>query len=256
MNKKLKNVLKVFLFIIITCACIALGFKTRYDAKIKINTIKDINTKESIGYMLKTSENNIVMIDGGNSLDKDMVKDYINANGGKVEYWFITNFKADNIGALNEILTENSIEVNNIIISLNSDDWYEVNSGEDYVLITSFLENLRKEEIMPKVCNAALRQEFKIDNLNIKVLKVAGVNATENIIDSQTMCLKVDNMFKSVMFLSSLPINMEEDFINNNLDEIEAEGVQTYNNTLTNEILEKVLPEVYIDKGEKYTEIW
>ena len=49
---------------------------------------------------------------------------------------------------------------------------------------------------------------------------------------------------------------MEEDFINNNLDEIEAEGVQTYNNTLTNEILEKVLPEVYIDKGEKYIEIW
>ena len=47
---------------------------------------------------------------------------------------------------------------------------------------------------MDKVQNATLRQVFKLDNLKIEVLKIAGIENREEPIHSQTMVLKIDNI--------------------------------------------------------------
>ena len=243
---KLKKVFIIVLFLFVTLGCIALGIRTRYNDRIKLELIKDV-AGEISGYIFKTREDKLVVIDGGNNLNTANVVSKINSLGGKVEYWFVTNFTPNRFGVLNDVLTNNSLDVNNIVVSLNSDEWYELKAGDEFSSISTFLEILRKEEIMPKVQNVTLRQEIKLDNLKFKILKIA-----EN---DSVMCFKVDNMFKSIMFLSDLKNNVESEFINNNQDEIKSTGVQSYNKDLSNIILESVIPEVVLG-AENTVEIW
>lgn len=252
---KFKKIFIIFLLILVTVGCIALGIKSRYDARLKIDTIKNLND-EVVGYGIKTSLDNLVLIDGGSNLNKETILNYINANGGTVEYWFVTNMENNKFGALNEILEENSSLVNNIIVSQNSDDWYRENSGAEYTLVYNFLNNLRKEEVMDKVQNATLRQVFKLDNLKIEVLKIAGIENREEPIHSQTMVLKIDNMFKSVMFLNRLPVSLEKDFINNNLDKLDSDVLCSYRENIGDELKTNISPEVILDKSESTLEIW
>lgn len=227
MSKKAKKIGIVILLIIVTGACIALGIKTRYDDRIQITQFAPQGPRQSMGYMLKTNENKLVMIDGGTKDDKEHVLGKIQENGGIVEYWFITHAHDDHYGVLNEILKENSnIEIKNIIVSLNDEEWYMTNDSQRCEDIKEFLDLLKREDVLPKVREATLREEINVDNLNFKILKLKSPEITQNAGNNQSMVIKVDNMFKDVLFLGDLGVEAEEDFVNNNLDEIESDAVQ------------------------------
>lgn len=225
--KKVKKVFTIILLIFVTSMCIGLGIKTRYDKRISIIQFKPQGPRQSMGYMLKTEEDKIVMIDGGTKIDKEHVENKIKENGGVVEYWFITHAHDDHFGVLAEILSENNdIEIKNIVVSLNSEEWYKQNDSERFEEIKEFLELLKKDDIAPKVHLATLREEIKLDNLNFKILKLNSPEIVVNAGNNQSMVIKVDNMFKSVLFLGDLGVEAEEDFVNHNLDEIKCDAVQ------------------------------
>ena len=121
MNKKIKGFLKICLFILITVGCIALGFKTRFDNGIVITQYAPQTTRQSMGYMLKTNENRIVMIDGGTEGDTEHVKKSIIENGGVVEIWYLTHAHDDHYGVLYTLLNEENsgVTINNIYLNLN-----------------------------------------------------------------------------------------------------------------------------------------
>lgn len=248
MSKKIKKISIIVLLILVTSICIALGFKTRYENRIKILQFKPQGERQSMGYMLTTNENKVIMIDGGTKQDKDHVLENIKQNGGVVEYWFITHAHDDHFGALNEILKNNeNITINNIVVSLNDEEWYKINDSKRYNDIKEFLSLLKREDVFLKVHEATLREEFKIDNLHFKILKIKSPEITENAGNNQSMVIKVDNMFKSVMFLADLGKEAEEDFINHNLDEIEVDAVQMAHHGqqgVSKEAYEKMNPKI------------
>ncbi len=227
MSKKAKKIGIIFLLVLVTILCVALGFKTRYDNRIKIIQFEPQGPRQSMGYMLKTNKDKLIMIDGGTKLDKQHVSQKIKENGEEVEYWFITHAHDDHYGALNEILKENDdIKINNIIVSLNDEEWYKINDENRFEDIKEFLSILKREDIAPKVREAILREKISVDNLNFKILKLKSPEIVENAGNNQSMIIKVDNMFKSALFLGDLGVQGEEDFVNNNLDEIKVDAVQ------------------------------
>lgn len=228
MNKKLKSFFKVFVFILVTLGCVALGVKTRFDSGIVITQYAPQTTHESMGYMIKTDENRLIMIDGGTEGDTEHVKQSIIDNGGEVEIWYLTHAHDDHYGVLYTLLNdENSgITINNIYLNLNSEEWYKEYDSSRYEHIKLLLDTLQKDGIREKVHIVENREETIVDNLIFKVLKVASPDVVDNAGNNQSLVIKVTNNFKSVLFLGDNSEQVEIDFVNNNLDEIECDAVQ------------------------------
>ena len=228
MNKKIKKILIIFLLLIVTIGCVLLGIKTRFDNGIVITQFAPQTSRQSMGYMLKTSENKLVMIDGGTRGDTEHVKKAIIDNGGEVEIWYLTHAHDDHYGVLLSLLEENesNVNINNIYLNLNSEEWYETNDSERFNDIKILLDILKKDGIKEKVHIVQNREETKVDNLFFKVLKVTAPEITENAGNNQSLVIKVSNMFKTVLFLGDNSEQVDIEFVNNNLDEIKCDAVQ------------------------------
>ncbi len=249
MNKKVKKILLIIFIIVVTGICIALGINTRYNDRIQITQFASYGERQSMGYLLKTKENRLVMIDGGTIENKEHVLQEIKNNGGIIEYWFITHAHDDHYGVLKEILKEDyaGIQINNIIVSLNDEEWYKINDSSRYNDIKEFLDLLKKENVLPIVREANLREKINVDNLNFYILKTKTPEITENAGNNQSMVIKVNNMFKSALFLADIGVQVEEDFVNNNLDEIKCDAVQMAHhgqNGVSKLVYEKINPKI------------
>lgn len=228
MNKKLKKILIIFLFLIVTVGCVLLGFKTRFDNGIVVTQFAPQTTRQSMGYMLKTSENRIVMIDGGTEGDTEHVKKAIIDNGGIVDTWFLTHAHDDHYGVLLTLLNEmdSNIQINNIYLNLNSEEWYKENDSARFDHIKLLLDVLKKDGVKEKVHIVQNRDEIVVDNLIFKILKITSPEVTVNAGNNQSLVIKVSNMFKSMIFLGDSGEEVEENIVNHNLDEIKCDAVQ------------------------------
>lgn len=229
MNKT-RKILVAILLIIVTCGCIALGFKTRYDKGIIVTQFAPQTGLQSMGYMLTTDKNNLIMIDGGRVGDTDHVKQAIKENGGVVKIWYITHAHDDHFGVLLNILNEedSDITIENIFLNLNPREWYEILDAERYENYDTklFLDTLDKEGIKKKIHTVENREETIVDNLFIKILKTTSPDILENSGNNQSLVIKVSNMYKTMLFLGDLGSEAESEFLNNNIDEIKCDAVQ------------------------------
>lgn len=251
MNKKIKKVSIILILLITTCVCVVLGLKTRYEAGILVTQFAPQTERETMGYMLKTNENNIIMIDGGTIGDAEHVKSAIKENGGNVKIWYLTHAHDDNFGTLLSILNdENSgIVVENIFLNLNSEEWYQKNDSENYenYAIKELFETLDKYEVKSKIHILENREETIVDNLMFKILKVATPEITENAGNNQSVVIKVSNMYKSILFLGDLGVEASKDFVDHNLDEINCDAVQVAyhgQNSVDFETYKKISPKI------------
>lgn len=202
--------------------------KIRYQDKITLTQFAPQTQRQTMGYMLKTDQNKIIMIDGGTIGDSEHVKSILKQNGGIVESWYLTHAHDDHFGVLLDILTdENSgIEIHNICLNLNPEEWYKQNDPERYYnyKIANLFDAL--ERVPEKIHVVQNREEKTIDNLNFKILKVASPEILENAGNNQSVAIKVSNRKKSILFLGDLSEQAEDEFIQQNSDEIDCDVVQ------------------------------
>ena len=134
----MKKKIGMILLIIVTISCIYLGVRTREKNGIMVTQIQ---TTSPIGlsYMLKSCENKIVMIEGGNAEDSKHLEEILQENGGVVESWFITRANPQNFGAMKQILENGKIQIHQIFISFNEASWYARLEQEIYPEIAEFI---------------------------------------------------------------------------------------------------------------------
>lgn len=63
----------------------------------------------------------LILIDGGNPQNADRVRKVIDDNDGKVDYWFLTHYHGDHIGAFNELWPEYRDGIGTVFV--NPLDW-------------------------------------------------------------------------------------------------------------------------------------
>jgi glyoxylase-like metal-dependent hydrolase (beta-lactamase superfamily II) len=69
-------------------------------------------------YTIKNSADGThIFIDGGLPENAEYVRQIIDANGGKVDYWFLTHYHADHCGAFNELYPEYRDKIGTIYIT-------------------------------------------------------------------------------------------------------------------------------------------
>lgn len=221
----MKRVFRIGLVIIVTIVCIMIGMRTRQNNGIEVTQFKPQLTR-SMGYMIETKNGKIVMVDGGLPEDSSHVEETLLARGGEVEAWFITHAHDDHYGVLVELIKSGKININNIYVSFNSEEWYQEYDAERFESIKGMLDLLDSEGVRDRVHELNLREELTIDNLFFKILKVKNPEYTENAGNNQSVVIKVSNNIKSMIFLGDLGSEYEEEFLQNNLDEIKADAVQ------------------------------
>lgn len=113
---------------------------------------------QMMSYLIKTPENKVVMIDGGNNnyQDAEYLYEKLIKYGGKVDAWFITHAHSDHYGALlwmmkNEPDFDEKIEIGTLYFSFPPTEWFKnVENGECYVNVQSFLKKVDEHKLKVK----------------------------------------------------------------------------------------------------------
>ena len=68
-----------------------------------------------MGYIIKTKNDKMIIIDGGLSADTENLMNYISKHNNKVDYWFLTHNHNDHVTAFTEIVKKENVQIDNIL---------------------------------------------------------------------------------------------------------------------------------------------
>ncbi len=168
--------------------------------------IPENGDRNSNSYLIRTKNDKLIVVDGGEIGDADFLLEYIMKYGnGKVDYWYITHPHSDHIGALCELLgRENSnIQVENLYYSFNELKWYEEYDKRGYESEKLMYETLESPKIINKI-SCKKNQIIDMDNIKCEIIRIANpeVTKSDNGNDS-SMVFKMTaiDVDKSIIFL-------------------------------------------------------
>ena len=213
----------------------------------------------SMGYLIKTKNNEVILIDGGRNFDTDLVKFFIDKYGnGKVDHWFITHAHSDHVGAICDLIKqENNLQIENIYVSLLSDEWYKEHDKRGYESEHAFLESLSSNKIK-NIVNCQEGQVIKIDNIRCDIIRVANPEITNSDNGNEaSMVFKVtaEDVNKSMIFLGDAMKKASEELLNDHKNQLKADAVQMAHhgqNGVTKEVYDAIDPDVCFYNSPKW----
>ena len=161
-NKKIViGIIAVLMVVALFIVAVVYSYNNQYS--LEIIQLSPQGKNQMMGYILKTKNNKIIVVDGGNPADKDNFMKYINENNKKVDYWFITHAHNDHASVLVDVINNENVQIDNIYVSLNEKEWYEENEPLRAEFSGILIDALNKEEIKDKVTLPKLNEKIEVD---------------------------------------------------------------------------------------------
>ena len=164
---------------------------------------------DSIGnsYVVQTAGGKVIVMDGGFAAEKDYLRGFIDALGGKVDAWIISHPHDDHITALIALLENpNGLKIERVYHSRFPDVLIDAESAETAAItrkLYSMLDNATDIEVIDCHCG----DEFEIDGVNFKILSEKNPEmANRNPYNNSSMALKMWDWKKSFIFLGDLGV--------------------------------------------------
>lgn len=250
--KKLKIIIFGVIILLIVIAIIHIWDENNQGMKITIiggsNMIDKGNTN-SCGYIIRTRNNKLIIIDGGRDIDYESISSYITRWGnGKIDYWYITHPHTDHIGALLKVLENDNIEIENLYYSFNSLEWYEQYDKRGYEVEEAMINALSNPKIKNKI-ECYKGQIIEMDNCQCEIIRIANPEVTysDNGNDS-SMVFKITatDIDKGIIFLGDAFFATSEELL------AEPEKLKSYavqmahhgQNGVTKEVYDYIDPEI------------
>lgn len=189
---KIKNkVVAILICIFIIIFVFYIG-KIKNDKNVTIIQLSPQTSSQMMGYIIKTKNNKMIIIDGGIVGDTDNLKKYIQEHNNEVDYWFLTHNHNDHASAFVKIANEENIEIKNVYASLNDKNWYEINEPSRAEFSKVLIDTLNSDKLKNKVKEPKLNEKLKIDGINVEILGIKNPEITENPGNEQSMVIKFD----------------------------------------------------------------
>lgn len=247
-NKKIKPILIILVLVLLLICFKSITTIIKYNLRLEITQFAPQGTRQSMGYGLKTYNQNLIMIDGGTVEDTSHIEEYINKNGGEVEAWFITHLHDDHVGVLYKILQKKEIKINNIYLSLNNIEWYKTYEPDRAEFSENFIKLIQDENIVKNIKETQINQEIVLDNINCKILGIKNPEITTNAGNNQSMVISIKINDKSILFLGDTGIESQ----NKLLQQIDEKQLESYavqmahhgQNGVNKEFYQKVKPTI------------
>ena len=205
------------------------------------SNMEDKGNLNSMGYLIQTANNKLIVVDGGRDIDSEqLVSDIKSIGNGKVDYWFLTHAHNDHIGAIMEILKDDTcdISIENLCYHFNTKDWYEENDPTRKDIAFEFIDYISSKDKNNKIKNiidCKANDIFSIDNLDCKILRIANPDIKESkyagneasMVFKFMMKLKKDNYSdKSMLFLGDSYLETSNELLQNNYNDLKSYAVQ------------------------------
>lgn len=200
MNKqKIKKIVitSITIVIILTIAYILTINKN----ELQLTQLQANSHRQMMGYIMKTSTNKVIAIDGGTSEDTDNLVKHISELGNKVDVWFISHPHSDHAGAFIKIVQEKDIQIEKIYYTMNDIEWYKLYAPERAYEAEEFYNVLQNDKIKDKVEEVKLNQKIKIDFIDCEILGIKNPEIIEDAFNNSSMVIKMNLPETSILFL-------------------------------------------------------
>lgn len=164
---------------------------------------------DSIGnsYVVQTANGKVIVMDGGFEAEKDYLRGFIDALGGKVDAWIISHPHDDHITAIIALLENpKGLKIDKIYHSRFPDVLIDAESEKTAEITRKFyslLDNATDIEVVDCHCG----DEFEIDGVNFKILSEKNLEmANRNPYNNSSMAYKMWDSEKSFIFLGDLGV--------------------------------------------------
>lgn len=243
-KEKIVSILAIVLCIIAVIVSIV---RISNEHTVELTQLSDHSTRQMMGYILKTKNNKIIVIDGGTIDDTENLVEQINKHGGKVDAWFLTHLHDDHLGAFYNIANDEQIQIEKIYCSFNEYSWYEENEPSRAEFSKQILEILKQDNIKDKVEDVSLNQDINIDDIKIEILGIKNPEITENAGNEQSMVVKFDTGKTTFLVLGDTGIKSSEKLLNTQKEKLKSDIVQMAHhgqNGATKELYEQINPTI------------
>lgn len=223
---KIKNkVVAILICIFIIIFVFYIG-KIKNDKNVTIIQLSPQTSSQMMGYIIKTKNNKMIIIDGGIVGDTDNLKKHIQEHNNEVDYWFLTHNHNDHASAFVKIANEENIEIKNVYASLNDKNWYEINEPSRAEFSKVLIDTLNSDKLKNKVKEPKLNEKLKIDGINVEILGIKNPEITENPGNEQSMVIKFDTGSTKFLILGDTGKKSSEKLLKNQKDKLKSDIVQ------------------------------
>lgn len=243
-KEKIVSILAIVLCIIAVIVSIV---RISNEHTIELTQLSDHSTRQMMGYILKTKNNKIIVVDGGTIGDTENLVEQINKHGGKVDAWFLTHLHDDHLGAFYNIVNDEKIPVEKIYCSFDDYSWYEENEPARAEFSKQILEILKQDNIKDKVEEVSLNQNINIDDIKIEILGIKNPEITENAGNEQSMVVKFDTGKTTFLVLGDTGVKSSEKLLNTQKEKLKSDIVQMAHHGqsgATKELYEQINPTI------------
>lgn len=209
----------IILLLLITLNCLKQN-------QIQLTQLKNNINRQMMGYVIKTQNNKVIVIDGGTKQDYKNLENKINELGGKVDSWFLTHAHDDHIGAFTEIVKNTNIEIENIYVSLNDKQWYQIYEPERAEFSVELIQILNSDKLNKKVNVPSLNEENEIDGIKFEFLGIRNPEIVENPGNEQSMVIKFDTGKTTLIILGDTGEKSSEKLLNTQKEKLKSDIVQ------------------------------
>lgn len=243
-KEKIVSILAIVLCIIAVIVSIV---RISNEHTVELTQLSDHSTRQMMGYILKTKNNKIIVIDGGTIDDTENLVEQINKHGGKVDAWFLTHLHDDHLGAFYNIANDEQIQIEKIYCSFNEYSWYEENEPSRAEFSKQILEILKQDNIKDKVEDVSLNQDINIDDIKVEILGIKNPEITENAGNEQSMVVKFDTGKTTFLVLGDTGVKSSEKLLNTQKEKLKSDIVQMAHHGqsgATKELYEQINPTI------------
>lgn len=202
---------------------------------------------QMMGYILKTENNKVIVIDGGTTEDTQNLINEINNISGKVDYWFITHPHQDHASCFIDIVENTQIPIGEVYVTLNTEEWYNQHGGSRKEEAIRFINTLKNEKLKSKVQEVTLNQIIQIDNIKCEILGIKNPEIVENAINNSSMIIKMDTLKNSILFLGDTGIESGNKLLEKQKEKLKSDIVQMAHHGqsgVTEEIYKAINPSI------------
>lgn len=154
--------------------------------------------------IVNSSDGTLILIDSGYPENADQVRSVIEDNGGKVDYWILTHYHPDHIGAFNALYPEYKDRIGTIYVTPLTWEEYEsnINPWDQPETFQLFLEQTKDAE---NVVPLHRDDEFEIGSLKITVFNAWDEEVTcSEIANNCSLMFKVQSANTSFLFFGDV----------------------------------------------------
>jgi glyoxylase-like metal-dependent hydrolase (beta-lactamase superfamily II) len=158
-----------------------------------------------MGYLIRTDDQKLVIIDGGVIKSAPLIKNYINQLGGEVDTWILTHPHQDHAGALSVLLRDKSIRINKVFQTTLDVELVAKHEAVALPFLKEYNEALTASGV--PLLNLQNGEIYSIgDGISLEVIGARNNHILINHVNNSSLVFRIKSKNKSILFLGDLGI--------------------------------------------------